>query len=235
MVNRSKSFCLCVLVMKSFRTFLAGRPEAEAPGSPLCAFAPLRENFFPRTALLLAFLLLATICPPAIAAENGEGNDMTAVKEYLATQYRGKTWEQGPTRLRNGAIDRAYPDWRFYYVFSSQQPAPRVGWISAVMRIGREGRVTEISGAGAANEGLMKIRGGPDAKIAAAAVMSLSFGPSGPVLVSADDVQVAPQYGGWYCLATPGAAGRRKANALEVVFDSDGRCTSVSHRYVSGP
>ena len=149
--------------------------------------APLRENFFPKTALLLAFLLALSICPPAMAADNGEGNDMTAVKEYLATQYRGKTWEQGPARLRNGAIDTAYPDWRFYYVFSSQQPAPRVGWISVVLRIGREGRVTEVSGAGSANKGLMKIRGGPDAKIAAAAVMSLSFGPFGPVLVSSDE------------------------------------------------
>ena len=160
---------------------------------------------------------------------------MAAVKEYLAAQYQGKSWDQGPTRLRNGAIDRAYPDWRFYYVFSSQQPAPRAGWISLVMRIGREGRVTEVSGAGSTNEGLMKIRGGADAKVAAAAVMSLSFGPFGPVSVSVENVQVAPQYGGWYCLATPGAAGRRKTTALQVVFDADGQCTSVSNRYTGGP
>jgi hypothetical protein len=195
----------------------------------------LRETFFRHAALLLASLLVATISPPARAEGTGEDQDLAAVRKFLATQYQGKTWEQGPLRLRNGAIDTAYPDWRFYYVFSSQQPAPRVDWISVLMRVGREGRVTEVSGAGATNEGLMRISGGEDAKVAAAAVMSLSFGPFGPVLVSSGDVRVAPQNGGWYCLATPGAAGRRKTHALEAVFDANGRCTSVSHRYTGGP
>ena len=129
--------------------------------------------------------------------------------------------------MQNAAIDRAFPDSRFYYVFSSQSPAPRIDWISVMMRVHDDGSVAEFSGAGTANEGRMRVADASDAKVAAAAILSLTFGPSGPIAISPDEVRVAPMNGGWLCLATPGPAGGKR-DSLEVVFDAGGRCTEVS-------
>jgi outer membrane protein assembly factor BamE (lipoprotein component of BamABCDE complex) len=190
-----------------------------------------RNHLLRRFTSLLALVLAAAACCSAKA--DSPQQDLAAVRKYLATQYPGKNWEQGPARLQNGAIDKAYTQRRFYYVFSSQQPAPRVDWISMLMCVEPDGGVREVSGAGAMNDGLMPVGSSGQAQVAAAAIMSLSFGPFGPVLVSPSQVPVARLNGGWYCLATPGPMGR-KSQALEVIFDAGGRCTSVANRY-TGP
>ena len=94
--------------------------------------------------------------------------------------------------------------------------------------------MAEVSGPESMSQGLMKVASTADAKIAAAAIMSLTFGPSGPVSISSGDVPVARLNGGWYCLATPGPAGGKK-QALEVIFDAGGRCISVAHRTTGRP
>ncbi len=182
-----------------------------------------------RTTILRIWLVLLLTTYAAAAEPNRAANDAKAVKKYLAEHFRGKQWEQGPSPMQNAAIDRAFPDARFYYVFSSQLPAPRIDWVSVMMRVRDDGSVAEVSGAGAANDGLMRVANAGDAKIAAAAIMSLTFGPSGPISISADEVGVAPMDGGWLCLATPGPAGGKRT-ALEVIFDAAGRCTGVTSR-----
>jgi hypothetical protein len=179
-----------------------------------------------RTTMLPIWLALLLTAYAGAAESKRAGDDVKAVKKYLAEHCQAKNWEQGPSRLQNAAIDRAFPDSRFYYVFSSQLPAPRIDWISVMMRVRDDGSVAEVSGSGAANDGLMRVANAGDAKIAAAAIMSLAFGPSGPVSISSDDVRVAPMNGGWLCLATPGPAGGK--DGRQVVFDADGRCTGAA-------
>jgi hypothetical protein len=101
--------------------------------------------------------------------------------------------------------------------------------ISVMMRVEDGGNVAAVAGAAAMNQGLMKVASTGDATIAAAAIMSLTFGPSGPVAIASGDVRVARLGGGWYCLATPGPPGGKR-QALAVTFDAAGRCIGVDNR-----
>lgn len=176
---------------------------------------------------ILPICLALFLTAGAAGAPNRAGDDVKAVKKYLADHCQGKNWEQGPSPMQNAAIDRAFPDSRFYYVFSSQLPAPRIDWISVMLRVRDDGSVAEVSGSGAANDGLMRVVNASDAQIAAAAIMSLTFGPFGPNSISSDEVRVAPMNGGWYCFATPGPAGGKR-DGLMVSFDGGGRCAGIS-------
>jgi hypothetical protein len=184
--------------------------------------------------IILALFIVGATCVSSAAADPDQAaKDVAAVQKFLAAGFAGKTWQQGPTPMQNAALDKAFPDVRFYYVFSSQDP-PKADRISVMMRVQDDGTVAQVSGPDSMNQGLMKVAGTADAKIAAAAIMSLTFGPSGPVSISSGDVPVARMNGGWYCLATPGPAGNKK-EALEVIFDAGGRCISVAHRVTGRP
>ncbi len=183
--------------------------------------------------IVLSLLVLGAACVSSAADPDQAAKDLAAVNKFLAAGFPGKTWQQGPTPMQNAALDKAFPDVRFYYVFSSQD-RPKADWISVMMRVRDDGTVTQVAGPASMNQGLMKVAGTADAKIAAAAIMSLTFGPSGPVSISSGDVPVARMNGGWYCLATPGPTGNKK-QALEVIFDAGGRCISVAHRVTGRP
>ena len=86
-----------------------------------------------------------------------------------------------------------------------------------------------VAGAESMNQGLMKVAGTADATTAGAAIMSLTFGPAGPMAIAPGDVRVARLGGGWYCLATPGPPARKR-QALAVTFDAAGRCAGVDNR-----
>lgn len=154
--------------------------------------------------------------------------DVKRVEEFLSANVQGK-WQTGPTRLENKSVTVAYPDSRFYFVFSGMYPIARADQISAMLRLDKEGKVTQLKTPGDYNTGLMKIAKEDDAKTAAAAIMSLTFGPFGPVPVAADDVQVGHEGKGWVC-----TAGQPKGNKYRVVFDQDGKCTEAEHGY-GGP
>ena len=69
-------------------------------------------------------LVLLAACVSSAAEPDQAAKDLAAVKKFLAASF-GKTWQQGPTAMQNGALDKAFPDVRFYYVFSSQDRSPR--------------------------------------------------------------------------------------------------------------
>jgi hypothetical protein len=185
------------------------------------AFTLLRALPLFAAALALGFV------PPAMVshAAADEDQDIEAVKKFLGEKSPGDTWQRGPTRWRNGAINTAYPTSRFYYVFSPQYPVARAGQISTMVRIDRDGTLARVDAAqpDSFNAGLTKL----DRKeLAAAAIMSLTFGPFGPVAVAPGDVRVMLKAGkGKSCSATVGS------NTFEVDFDGEGRCTSAVHRY----
>ena len=185
--------------------------------------------------LLVGALTPVMWCRAAADDAKADQGDIEAVKKFLATKYVGKTWARGPIRMRGEAIDAAYSNARFYYVFSPQYPIARAEQASAMLRIDKEGKVEQLSAPQDYSAGLMKIGTADDAKTAAAAAMSLTFGPFGPVPVEAKEVEAKPDGKGWSCTAAVGQTGPRgQPHVFHVNFDANGHCTEATHEY-TGP
>jgi hypothetical protein len=178
--------------------------------------------------------------------------DFTKFQSYLEEYKPGKKWQSGPTRIDSEEIRKAYEKQRFYYVFSSPPmppgaPLPELleayklkmeehqkQFISLTMRIDEEGRVTplhEEEGYNQGyNQGMMRVTTDEDAKICAAAILSLySSDRVSPGIVSAKEITVTRSDKGWSCSV-------HRENAFEgaVIFDNDGKCVSVTKTYL-GP
>jgi hypothetical protein len=137
--------------------------------------------------------------------------------------------------MRGEAIDAAYSNARFYYVFSPQYPIARAGQVSAMVRIDKDGKVAQLSAPQDYSAGLMTISDARDARTAAAAIMSLTFGPFGPMPVDAKEVEAKPDGKGWSCTARAGKVGPRgQPHVFRVSFDANGRCTEATHKF-TGP
>jgi hypothetical protein len=180
----------------------------------------LIRSFMPRPLLVAAGLaVFAAGAQPLLAGDAAQekDKDVKAIKKF-ADMFK-KTWESGPTRLTNKAIEKAYPGYRFYYVFSSRAARKADKSKTAqVFQLTEEGQASFLS----QDRGLMKIRDVNDAKVAAAAVMSLSLGFDVPIAVDANDVQASHNQQGWRCKAN------KKECFWDVVFDRDGHLHSAS-------
>ena len=151
---------------------------------------------------------------PVLADDVSPEQDVQAVKAFLASE--DFTWDSGPTRITNKSIQAAYPDSRFYYVlFSVAGGGADTPKLSHVLRLDKTGKVSIRKH----NDGLMKIGSVNEAKVAAAAVMSLAtaINPHGPISVEANDVQVSRGDENWDCKAV------KTGHAFRVVFDKDGK------------
>ena len=80
------------------------------------------------------------------------------------------------------------------------------------------------------NQGLMRVTTDDDARISAAAILSL-YGSDrvGPGIVTAKEVTVTRSENGWTC-----SVFRKNAFRGAVVFDKDGKCVSMMKVY-AGP
>jgi hypothetical protein len=181
-------------------------------------------------------------------APDADKADLDAFKAYLAKQYPGKKWQQGPTRIDTPEIRKAYGKRRFYYVFSAPPLPPGAQiksvieryrqqveeyakhYISLTVAVDEGGKITPLQKPADFNTGLMKVAGEGDVKTAAAAVLSLyGSGRVGPGPVTADKVTVTSDGKGWSARATAMRLFQGTVN-----FDGDGKCTAVSKMYI-GP
>lgn len=174
-----------------------------------------------RVLLIAAGATAVTVTGQAALAEDAmQERDVKAVKEFLAKSlmFKGKTWETGPTRITNKSIETAYPKLRFYYVFSSAaaRRADKSKLDHQVFRLNKRGGVGFFSH----DEGLMKIGSSEDAKIAAAANMSLQIGRNGPLSIEANDVKASRTDENWVCRAA------KNGSFFEITFDRDGKFVS---------
>ena len=171
--------------------------------------------------------------------------DLTRFRNYMEEVKPGKKWQSGPTPMDSVEIRRAYSNARFYYVYSSPPlppgaPVPELleeykrkmdvyqkQFISLTVRIDAQERMTPLYEAEDYNQGLMRITTDEDARISAAAILSL-YGSDrvGPGVVTAKEVTVARSENGWTC-----SVFRENAFRGEVVFDKDGKCVSMSKVY----
>jgi hypothetical protein len=174
--------------------------------------------------------------------------DFTKFRNYMEEFKPGKKWQTGPAPMDSEEIRKAYENQRFYYVFSSPPMPPGADlqelhdeyarkleehqkqFVSLTMKIDEQGRMTPIYKAEDYNQGLMRVTTDDDARISAAAILSL-YGSDrvGPEIVSAKEVTVTRSDEGWSC-----SVFRENAFRGEVVFDKEGKCVSVMKVYM-GP
>lgn len=181
----------------------------------------------PRTIILFACVAVFQLPPATSYADNVAEEDGAAVQKFLKEKYPNDTWGRGPTRLSSKPIEAAYPQARFYFIFSPQYPVSREGQISAVVQIDGEGATRRMENPKDYNQGLMGVANEGDAKTAAAAIMSLMLGPMGPQDVATDDVKVVAAGGGWTATAT------KPQGRWEVAFDGQGQCTASSYKHTA--
>jgi len=175
--------------------------------------------------------------------------DFAKFQSYLEENKPGKKWQTGPARMDSEEIRKAFGNARFYYVFSSPPlppgaPLPELidehqqklevyqkQFISLTMRIDEEGKITPLHEEEDYNLGMMRVTNDEDAKICAAAVLSLysSDDRVAPGLVAAKEVTVTRSESGWSC-----SVHRENAFEGEVIFDKEGKIVSVTKTY-AGP
>lgn len=167
-------------------------------------------------------MILAVFVAPTIRADDSaetQKKDLDAFKKYLADKHPGKKWSAGPTALDSKELREAYPGKRFYFVHSAP-PLPPGAPLKDLLERHRERMIdyqknyisvtVEVSGddikpLGRApadlGKGLMRVRSEDDAKVAAAAVLSIvNDGRGGPGVVTAAEVKVAHEDKiGWTC------------------------------------
>jgi hypothetical protein len=198
-------------------------------------------------ALMLNFGI-ATCAAGNNAQDEQAKADLAKFQSYLEENKPGKKWQIGPARMDSEEIRKAYEKLRFYYVFSSPPmppgaPLPELleeyerkmdeyqkQFVSLTIRIDEQESMTSLYEAENYNQGLMRVTTDDDARICAAAILSL-YGSDrvGPGIVTAKEVTVTRSENGWSC-----SVFRENAFRGEVVFDKDGKCVSMTKVY-AGP
>ncbi len=174
--------------------------------------------------------------------------DLARFQNYMEEVKPGKKWQSGPMHMDSAEIRRAYGQARFYSVYSSPPmppgaPLPELlqeyelrmeayqkEFISLTVRIDEQESVASLYAAEDYNQGLMRVTTDDDARIVAAAVLSVYCAERvGPGIVSAKEVNVTRTENGWSC-----SVFRENAFRGEVVFDKDGKVVSMKKEY-AGP
>jgi hypothetical protein len=165
--------------------------------------------------------------------------DVAAFKKYLKASKLDDRWQRDPTRLDSEEIRKAYGARRAYFTF---QPEPVIGgaapktreMIAAIVEAYRphslritvfivNGKVTALKGPKDYNVGLMPIKKDDDARIAAAAILSLpDAGIVPPGRVEAREITVGKNDKGWICVVN-----RPNGFTGHVRFDVNGKCVAI--------
>ena|GEM_PF-2071753 len=195
-------------------------------------------------ACLIALMLIFGIGTHTVGrnAENEQtGADLATFRTYLEEIKPGKKWQTGPAPMDSEEIRKAFEKLRFYYVYSSPPMPPgaplpelleeyelkmqeyRKQFISLTIKVDEQGKITPLYGAEDYNLGMMRVTTDEDARVCAAAILSL-YGSehAGPEVVSAKEVTVTKSDNGWSCKVL-----REKSFQGEVNFDKDGKCVSM--------
>jgi hypothetical protein len=172
--------------------------------------------------------------------------DLTKFRYYMEEIKPGKKWQTGPARMDSEEIRKAFEKLRFYYVYSSPPMPPgapleellqeyelrmaeyQKQFISLTVKIDEQGKTTPLYGAEDYNLGMMRVTTDEEARICAAAILSL-YGSDrvGPEIVAAKEVAVTRSELGWSCKVL-----RENAFQGEVIFDKDGKCVSMMKTHV---
>lgn len=197
----------------------------------------------------LTALALLSACAVAHGADNSQVNrapvnptDARLFREALVEKGLADRWEGDPLTLSSQELYNAYPGVRFFYTF---QPRPLPPGAPMPELLDRHKRAMQeyqkqslrmtlgINDKGFANAyrtpadfnvGLRPVQSADQAKVAAAAILSLMDADHiGPGAIPAEEVTVTKTDNGWSCRVEQ----PRGIKGL-VTFDEAGRCTGAS-------
>lgn len=170
--------------------------------------------------------------------------DVAAFQQHLVNNGMTAQWEGDPTPLDSPEIRTAYGDRRFYFTFKAPPLPPGAAMPNLIERhkrameeyqkhslrltvgVDQLQRTTSFQNVEDFNSGLMPVKSDQDAKIAAAAILSLINGDQvHPGVISAGEVSVTGTNFGWTCKV-------KQAHGIDgtVVFDPSGRCVSATKK-----
>ncbi len=196
---------------------------------------------------LLTFAVVFLVGLNASAADPEKTKaDLQAFQEYLKKQYPEKKWQTGPSAIDSEEIRAAYGKKRFYYVFSAPPLPPgapvaleayqkkledhRKNYVSLTVCIDEQGKLTPLVKAEDYNAGLMPVKTDDDAKVAAAAILSLIGADQvAPGPLSAKAFMVKKTDNGWFC-----SVAVKNQFTGGVIFAKDGTYRQASKNY-AGP
>jgi hypothetical protein len=192
-----------------------------------------------------AFLLLGAPAPvPDKEAEAKQTKaDCAAFQDYLKANKLNGSWQGDPTRLDSEDIRKAYPGRRIYFTYEAP-PLPPGAFLPELIKAHQQrvaeyqkhslkitvqmdgDKVISMSQPAGFNAGLMEIKSDDEARVAAAAILSMNNADHVPPgVVSAKDVTVSSNDKGWTCnFSKP-----MRFNG-EVKFDSKGQVVAVSKK-----
>lgn len=193
---------------------------------------------------MIQVLFLSAFLLPADPSKD----EIASFKNYLEKNHKGKKWQLGPSGLESKELTQAYPGQHFYYVYSSPPLPPgaalpellerhrraaedfSVNYISVTVAMGKDG-IRTMGKVESFREGLMVVKSEDDAKVAAAAVLSLYPGrgfATGPAIIKAGEVKVLKTEKGWTC-----SAQKQFSFQGTVEFDAEGKLLSVSKNSIA--
>jgi len=195
-----------------------------------------------RFTLLGVAMILSAGTGSRFAAAASAPADLATFQDHLVRNQLAPHWDGTPTRIESEEIRRAYGDRRFYFTFKAA-PLPPGAQLPRLIEeykqamqeyqkhslritvgIDTKQRADTFRTAQDFNLGLMPVKTDDDARIAAAAILSLMGDDQvHPGAISAREVSVTRNQSGWTCLVT-----RSRAFDGKVIFDSSGRCMSAT-------
>lgn len=195
-----------------------------------------------RFTLLGVAMILGAGTGSLFAATASLPADLAVFHDHLVKNQLATHWAGTPTRIESEEIRRAYGDRRFYFTFKAPPLPPGAQLPRLIERynqamqeyqkhslritvgIDSKQRADTFRTAQDFNLGLMPVETDDDARIAAAAILSLIGNDHvHPGVISAQEVSVTRTESGWTCLVT-----RQRAFDGKVIFDSSGRCTGAN-------
>jgi hypothetical protein len=195
-----------------------------------------------RFTLLVVALILGAGTNFLFAAASGPQADSSVFQDHLVRNQLATHWDGAPTRIESEEIRRAYGDRHFYFTFKAAPLPPGAQLpelidaykqamqeyqkhsLRITVGIDNKQHADTFRTAQDFNLGLMPVKTDDDARIAAAAILSLMGDDQvHPGAIGAREVSVTRTQSGWTCLVT-----RSRAFDGKVIFDSSGRCMSAT-------
>lgn len=195
-------------------------------------------------ALVLGGMMITTAAT-AFSAELSS-SARSAFQNYLTTNELEERWtgDEPLRQLDSPELRAAYGDRQFYFTFKAAPLPPGAPMPELIERHKREmaeyqkqslrltvgfdsaQRVAPFQKADDFNAGLMPVKSDADAKIAAAAILSLIGNEQvAPKAISANEVAVTATDSAWIC-----SVQQKRGIDGKVVFDRSGKCVSASKR-----
>jgi hypothetical protein len=188
----------------------------------------------------ICVLIVASVAQ--VPAADQQATAVTAFRNFLSSTKLDAHWQDGDLLQIDSAELRAAYDGRlFYFTFREAPLRPGAAFPAAIARydaalaeyekhslrltvgIDQAMKVTPFQLPNDFNAGLMPVKSEADAKMAAAAILSLIGNDQvHPEAIAASEVSVTASKSGWTCNAK-----RTRAFDGTVVFDASGKCVSA--------